>query len=73
MLKKGVERTLSKVGIQSYKDKKKKTTLLHAGDVHGLKIPTIPSFYFFQKKQQQHSILIQSHVNDIPQRDCVLH
>ena len=38
MLKKGVERTLSKVGIQSYKDKKKKPTLLHAGDVHGLKI-----------------------------------
>ena len=66
MLKKGVERTLSKVGIQSYKyKKKKKTTLLHAGDVHGLKIPTIPSFYFFQKKQQQHSILIQSHVNRI--------
>ena len=46
MLKKGVERTLSKVGIQSYKDHKN-TTLLHAGDVHGLKIPTIPSFYFF--------------------------
>ena len=73
MLKKVVERTLSKVGIQSYKHKKKKTTLLHAGDVHGLKIPTIPSFYFFQKKQKQHSILIQSHVNGIPQRDCVLH
>ena len=35
------------------------------GDVHGLKIPTIPSFYFFQKKQQQHSILIAAFHIDI--------
>ena len=50
MLKKGVERTLSKVGIQSYKDKKKKTYFITCRRRTWLKNSYYSLFLFFPEE-----------------------